>query len=154
MVLLQVKEVVAEVTSVTPTSIVGWGGLFGIISFFFLVFDRVTNRGKNLATLTGKIDGLCEKMEDFEHTQAVMDTRIDTLTGAVRDLTFELKGTDGTNGMKSIVREHTRQLKTINDRNLVRDEIERRDRENYPGPERRKDVRREIDRPDEGEGAE
>lgn len=145
-------DAVAPIESVTANSIMGWGAfLFGLVACTTLLWDRITNRGKGLANLTGKIDTLCSKMDDFEHTQGIMDTRIDTLSADVRDLVFELKGTDGTNGMRSTVRRHTEQLADIERRNLVIDEIEKREREQYHGPERRKELRRFRDQKLEGD---
>jgi hypothetical protein len=141
------REVIAPVESVFPTSIGGWVGLVaGTTALALLIVDRLTARGKNLATIDRKIDGLCDQVEDIENTQKVMDGHLDTLSQEVRDLRYEWQGRDGNNGGRQRIREHETRIRAIEDRNIKIDAVTARERESYGGPERRRDLRREIDR--------
>ena len=147
-------DVVAPISSVTATSYMGWGGfVISLLVFAMQVWQKVTQRGKSLATLDGKLDRICEDVEEMKETSKVMDAHLDTLSTAVRDLQHVWKGPDGTNGAKSklaahdvVLGDHSGRLTRIERRNDIIDEIERRQRENYNGPERRQDYRRETDK--------
>lgn len=105
----------------------GWGGfLFGLIACSILVWEKVIGKGKSLANIDNKIDDLHEKFADVE---ARLDV-VDGLTRSVSELVFEWRGIDGTNGYKSIIKRHDKELIEITRRNdkldAVREEDERR----------------------------
>lgn len=126
MILLQ-HEIVAPIESVTATSIMGWGGFFfGFVACAILIWDRVIGKGKSLQSIDGKIDHLCEQIEDMESRLEV----VDGLSESVRELTQEWRGVSGDNGYRSIIRRHDQEILGIQRRNdridAVRDEDLRR----------------------------
>lgn len=135
-------DAVAPIQSITATSVMGWGGFcFSLIACGVLVWDRVVGKGRAVATLDNKIDGLCAQLEDMEGKLTV----VDGLAQSVRDLVFEWRGLDGRNGYKSIIRENQKRLAAIERRNdrldAIREEDERRS-----GGQRRRLIDRELDR--------
>lgn len=60
----------------------------------------------------------------------------------VRDLKHDVRGVDGTNGIKSTVRRLDERVSVIEDRHIALDAIARADREAYHGEERRLHIRR------------
>ena len=139
-------DVVAPVTSLTASSIMGWGGfIFGLIACVILIWDRVVERGRTNANLEGKIDGLCERVEDFGVTQGIMDEKLESLSQDVRDLRLAWRGENGKNGAKNQLKDHDQRLDAIERRHHVQDEIAKHESQ-YPGPERRQGYRRELDR--------
>lgn len=110
-------------------------------------YDWITGRRKSLAVLDRKIDGLCDTIENMEGKLEV----VDGLTESVRELVYEWRGLDGTNGYKSIIRENQRRIGQIERRNdridAVREEDERRS-----GGQHRRAMDDELDRilPDKG----
>jgi hypothetical protein len=58
------------------------------------------------------------------------------------DLKVEVKGVDGKNGLKSKVEALLKQVKAIDDRHAKLDAITEYERQQHPGPDRRKEARR------------
>lgn len=143
-------ETVAPIESVTASSLMGWAAfVFGLGTFAILVWDRVVGKGKSLATIDGKIDNLCEKVEEVQQTQTIMDGHLDTLSREVQSLTSEWRGFDGNNGARSVIRKHTEQIAQIVKRNERLDAIREEDIRRSGGQSRRA-MDREMD---EGEGS-
>ncbi len=131
-------QAVVPLESGTATSLMGWAAfVFGLGTFGILVWDRVIGKGKSLAGVSGKIDRLGEQMEDVENTQKVMDGHLETLSNDVRTLTQEWKGFDGTNGARNVLREHTKQIALILERNTKLDAVREIERERAGGQHRR-----------------
>lgn len=113
-------QAIAPIQSVTPDSLFGWGGfVFGLIACGILVWDKISGRAKNIASIDRKIDGLCDKVEDLEGGLEV----VDGLTRSVNELIFEWRGVDGSNGYKSIVKDIRERLRLIEKRNDKLDAI-------------------------------
>jgi hypothetical protein len=115
------------VDSVFPTSIGGWVGLIaGSTALVLLVVDRLTARGKNLATIDRKIDGLCGDIEDMKDELKA----VDGLAKSVQELTQEWRGVGDNNGYRALIRDSSRRIRVIEERNnrldAVREEDERR----------------------------
>jgi hypothetical protein len=118
---------VAPITSITATSLMGWGAfIISLLTFGIVTWDRVVNRGKSLQAIDGKIDHLCEQIDDMEGNLEV----VDGLAESVRELTQEWRGVAGDNGYRSIIRENSQRLTAIEKRNdkidAVREEEMRR----------------------------
>lgn len=112
----------------------GWGGfIFGFIACAILIWDRVIGKGKSLANLDNKIDGLCEKIEDMEGKLVV----VDGLSRSVGELVFEWRGVDGSNGYKSIIRRHDQEIIAIQRRNDRIDAVREEDLRRSHGQQRR-----------------
>ena len=106
--------------------------------------------------------------ETLQKLSASMDTHsleVREFWGRVTDrlgrIDFILCGADGENGLRSDVRLVVERVHAIENRNLEIDAIAAREREQYQGPEKRKDLRRfrdklmpEIPPVDQGEGEE
>lgn len=137
---LQDRDLLAPITSGTATSVMGWGGfLFGLIACVILLWDRVVGRGKAEQKVSASLQGLCEQVEALE-AQLVI---VNGLTKSVGELVYEWRGFDGSNGYKSIIKEHDRLIIEIQRRNdrldAVRDEDERRS-----GGQQRRQIDREL----------
>jgi hypothetical protein len=115
------------VESFWPTSVIGW------LTFATLAtavgktgYDWFTGRRKSIVALDKKMDDVCGKIEDMEGKLIV----VDGLSRSVGELVFEWRGVDGTNGYKSIIKRHDREILAIQRRNVgidaVREEDERR----------------------------
>lgn len=123
-------QVIEPLQSVFPTSVGGWVGLIaGSTALGLLVVDRLTARGKNLATIDRKLDELCGKVDDMEGKLEV----VDGLAGSVRELTQEWRGVLGDNGYRSRINRNSERITAIERRNTgidavqkARDEDERR----------------------------
>lgn len=136
--MILVPETVAPVTSVTPTSLFGWGGfVFGLVACGTLLYDRVFGKGKTAKSLDDKIERLCEAVERIETAQGNLDTDVREVSQAVRDFLIEWKGLEGTNGWRSVIRQNSKDIKKILDRNLRIDAVRQRDREEGGGQRRR-----------------
>ncbi len=126
-----------------------WVGILtGIAALAFLLYDRVHGAGKAIAKVDAKIETLCEKMNDFENTQVVMDGSLRTLSANITTLTHDFKGVDGTNGTKGAVRELRGDMAIVKKRLHSIDvftALIKAEREAYAGTERRHNVRRELD---------
>lgn len=148
--LLLGPEVLAPIASVTPTSLFGWAAFVcGTGAFTILLWDRITNRGKSLSTLQNSINNLCEKIDGLETTQSVMDTHLSSLSDAVRGLTYEWRGVDGSNGAKNTLKDHEKRLGLIEKRHGGIDAVAEHERQQESRPERRQSTRRESDRREE-----
>lgn len=114
---------VGGIETIWPTSVGGWVGLAaGTTALVYLFIDRLTARGKNLAIIAGKLDGLCGQVDDFEGKLAV----VDGLAESVRELTQEWRGTPGSpNGYRAIIRDNQRRLDAIERRNTGIDAVQR-----------------------------
>lgn len=124
----------------------GWGGfLFSLIACGVLVWDRLLGKGRAAAGLNGKIDNLCEKIEDMEGRLEV----VDGLSRSVTELLFEWRGVDGNNGYKSIIRDNRNRIEKIEKRNDAIDAVRKEDERRSGGLHRR-----EIDRVLDQEGRE
>lgn len=149
-------EVIAPVSSITPTSLFGWGGfVFGLVACGVLLWDRIVGRGRTNANLETAVRALGDDLKDMVETQKVMDSHLDSLSTGVRDLTHEVKGVDGLNGIKGLVKQHDVEIKAIHKRNQQMDilaAIYQRELDGYDGPERRQSVRRLKDAIKEEEG--
>lgn len=123
-------QVIEPLQSVFPTSVGGWVGLIaGSTALALLAVDRLTARGKNLATIDRKIDGLCSQISDMEGELKV----VDGLADSVRELTQEWRGVLGDNGYRSRINRNSERITAIERRNYeidaikkARDEDERR----------------------------
>lgn len=125
---------VAPIQSVTASSIMGWGGfIFSLIACATLVWDRVVGKGKSVANLDNKIEGLCDQMNEMEGKLTV----VDGLTTSVRELVYEWRGVDGNNGYKSIIRENQRRISAIERRNDKIDAVRESDERRSGGQHRR-----------------
>lgn len=142
-------QVVAPIESGTATSIMGWGGfVLGLGAFAILLWDRVKGKGRSLAGIENSIKGISEDCSELKSAQKIMDGLLLSLTGDVRELKFEIKGVDGQNGMKALLREHSSEIEAIHVRNRKADilaAIYERELKNYQGPERRESIRRARD---------
>jgi hypothetical protein len=109
-------------------------------------YDWLTGRRKSLSVLQGsvsavdrKVEGLCEQIADMEGELKV----VDGLSKSVGDLLYEWRGVDGSNGYKSIIKRHDREIIDIRRRNdridAVREEDERRS-----GGKQRRHMDREL----------
>lgn len=138
-------QVVAPIESGTATSIMGWGGfVLGLGAFGILLWDRITGRGRSLAAIDGKIDRLSEQVGELGGTQKIMDGHLASLSTAVGQLTYEVKGVDGLNGLKGKVRDLGEDVQSIQVRNAKMDVLAgmyERERRGYEGPERRQPLR-------------
>lgn len=124
----------AHVESFWPTSIIGWltaGTLATAVGK--TGYDWLTGRRKSLTAVQGsiaavdrKVDGLCSQIADMEGELKA----VDGLSRSVGELLFEWRGIDGTNGYKSIIQRHDRELIAVHRRNdrldAIREEDERR----------------------------
>lgn len=130
-----------NVDSIWPTSIGGWVGLVtGTSALVVLVVDRLTARGRSLATIDRKIDGLCTQITDMEGELKV----VDGLTESVRELTQEWRGVPGSdNGYRSIIRDNKRRIDAIERRNYGLDEVRKED-ERRSGGQHRRQMDREL----------
>lgn len=111
------------IETIWPTSAGGWVGLVaGSTALGLLIVDRLTARGKNLATISSKLDELCGQVADFEGKLEV----VDGLAESVRELTQEWRGTPGNpNGYRAIIQENQRRLAAIEKRNYEIDAIKK-----------------------------
>jgi hypothetical protein len=122
----------------------------GLSALSLLIFDRLSARGKNLATIDGKIDGLCEQVEAMESDLKV----VDGLTATVRELTQEWRGIDGQNGYRAIIKESAHRIAEIEKRNWEIDAVRRED-DRRSGGQHRREIDRVFERrslPEEREG--
>lgn len=142
-------QVVAPIESGTATNVMGWGGfVFGLVACGILLWDRVAGKGRSLAGIENSIRGISEDCGELKSAQRIMDGLLLSLTGDVRELKFEIKGVDGQNGMKALLRQHSSEIESIHVRNRKADilaAIYERELKNYGGPERREAVRRARD---------
>lgn len=106
----------------------------GTTAIVVLVVDRLTTRGKNLATIDRKLDGLCDQITDMEGELKV----VDGLAESVRELTQEWRGVPGSdNGYRSIIRANQRRLDAIEKRNDGLDAVRKEDERRSGGQHRR-----------------
>lgn len=127
-------DAVAPITSVTPTSIFGWGGfVFGLGAFVILLWDRITGRTRNIATVESKIDGLCDQIDDLEGRLSI----VDGLSESVRELTQEWRGVEGDNGYRSIIRKNSERIEAIERRNYKIDAVREEELRRGGGQQRR-----------------
>jgi hypothetical protein len=125
---------VVPITSVTATSIMGWGGfVFGFIACAILVWKEVIGKGRSLATIDGKIEHLCKQVDDMEGRLGV----VDGLADSVRELTQEWRGVTGDNGYRSIIRENSRRIGAIERRNDKIDAVREEELRRGGGQQRR-----------------
>lgn len=122
-------------------SIIALGGfVIGIMTLGIVVWDRVVGRGRALQAIDGRIERLCEQMDELEGRLKV----VDGLVESVRELTHEWRGVSGDNGWRSIVKDNHQRIKAIEKRNdridAVREEDERRS-----GGKRRRLMDRELE---------
>lgn len=136
-------DIIEPIQSVFPTSVGGWVGLIaGSIALTLLVVDRLTARGRNLATIDRKIDGLCGQITDMEGELKV----VDGLAESVRELTQEWRGIPGSgNGYRSIINENRRRIDAMEKRNVGLDAIREED-ERRSGGKHRRAMDNELDR--------
>lgn len=102
-----------------PSLLAVVGFLIGVATFGIVIWDRVISRGKSLQKIDGKIDDLCEQVNDLEGKLTV----VDGLSESVRDLLIEWQGKLGNNGYKSIIKENSRRLGEIEKRNWKIDAV-------------------------------
>ncbi len=147
--LFALQQVVPPITTGLPTSIGAYVGMFtGTAAFLFILYDRIFGAGRVFAKMDSKIETLCDKMDDFEGTQAAMDGNLRTLSANITTLTHDFKGVDGTNGTKGAVRDLRSDMATVKKRLHSIDvftALIKAEREAFAGTERRVNVRREID---------
>lgn len=60
----------------------------------------------------------------------------------VRDLKYDVRGVDGTNGIKSIVKHLDERVGVLEDHKIMLDAVEEAERQQYQGDERRHGARR------------
>jgi hypothetical protein len=95
------------------------GLIAGSTALTLLIVDRLTARGKSLAKLDNKIDGLCDRIDDMDGRL----TAVDGLAKTVGELVYEWRGVDGENGYKSIIRNDHRRIDAIEKRNNIIDAL-------------------------------
>lgn len=136
---------IAPIQSITASSVMGWGAfIVSAGTFGMLVWQKITQRGRSLATIDDKIEQLCEKVEDMEGRLEV----VDGLSQSVRELTQEWRGVAGDNGYRSIIRQHSNDIAAIIRRNDKIDAVREEDERRSGGQHRRK-MDRALDPPAE-----
>jgi hypothetical protein len=139
---------VAPIESITATSLMGWGAfIISLLTFGMVTWDRVINRGRSLQSIDGKfkvidgkIDHLCEQIDDMEGKFEV----VDGLAESVRELTQEWRGVPGSdNGYRSIIRKHTDRIEAIEKRNTGIDAV-RQEEMRLGGGHQRRHMDREL----------
>lgn len=106
----------------------------GTSAIVVLVVDRLTTRGKNLATIDRKLDGLCDQITDMESELQV----VDGLAESVRELTQEWRGVPGSgNGYQARINRNTERIEKMERRNNRIDDIRAEDERRGGGQHRR-----------------
>jgi hypothetical protein len=129
----------APITSITATSVMGWGAfIISVLTFATVTWDRVVGRGKSLQSIDGKIDALCDKVDDMEGQLEV----VDGLAESVRELTQEWRGVPGSNnGYRSIINSNSERIRQIEKRNDRIDAVREEDLRRGHGQQRRQSDR-------------
>ncbi len=121
----------------------------GVVGLLLLLYDRLRGSGKLDADMHNSVRELTQKVAVLERDFGMIELQLSQLDKKLSEVLYELKGTDGLNGIKGLSRAHAAEIAAIKKRlhsmDVVAALLKAQQEASYSGVEKRHSMRRDID---------
>jgi len=112
-----VMQQAPSIDSVFPKSVGGWVAMIaGLIAVFFLVYDRLRGSGKLDADLSNRVAEMSRKQDRTDHNVCGIEGNVKVLDQKVSEVSYEVRGIDGQNGVKGTAKNNAAEIVAIKKR--------------------------------------